>query len=229
MQMEWHVLNTLEWVIGHHTVDSFLQIALTEEFEDIEVEHMAWYICEISLYHKDFVSTKPSVMSRASLALARGILGRPDVADLDHIENLTLLGLSQRLNGPSQVLSRKYASPHMSRASARLEHFLAQAAMERQAAPPTPPCEVAHKPTANIDYVYNTPQKAPHGNMVNGYLTPPITPDGMFFQNGNEVNGYQAQQPRRPITPTPSGSNHYAHRYQHEQQHYQGYHQEMMH
>jgi Cyclin, N-terminal domain/Cyclin, C-terminal domain len=216
-QMEWHVLTTLDWNIGHPTVDSFLQIALTEEYEDIEVEHMAWYICEIALYYKDFVSTKPSVMARASLALARAILGRPEVSDgaWEHMENLTLISLSQHLNNPSQVLSRKYASPLMSRVSASLENFLAQqAAITRRASPPTPPCEaMQQKPASNIDYVYNTPPKAPHGSMINGYLTPPITPDGEYFMNGNQVKGYQ-ELPRRPVTPTPPGNPYVQHQHQ---------------
>jgi hypothetical protein len=226
-QMEWHVLNTLDWIIGHPTVDSFLQIALTEDFEDFEVQHMAWYICEIALYHKEFVSTKPSVMARASLALARGILSRPEVSDgaWDHVENLTLLSLSQHLNQTSSVLSRKYASPHMSRVSATLEQFLAQqAAIARHAAPPTPPCEsTPPKAAADVDYIYNTPQKIPHGVMANGYPTPPETPEDEYFLNDNGAKGYQAEAPRRPVTPTPSGTNPYA-----QQQQFQVFHQNMI-
>ena len=224
-QMEWHVLNTLDWVIGHPTVDSFLQIALTEEYEDIEVEHMAWYICEIALYHKEFVSTKPSIMAKVSLALARGILGRSDVSDpaFDHMENLTLVTLSQLLHRPSQVLARKYALPHMSCASTSLEQFLAQqAAIARRSAPSTPPCEQAtqQKCVPEVTYRYNTPQKAQHG-MNNGYMTPPITPEGEYFISDKS---YQQIPPRCPVTPSPLGSNPYVHQSQYQQ--YQ--HQEML-
>ena len=127
-QMEWHVLNTLDWTIGHPTVDTWLQLALKDrpECEDVEVEHMALYLSEIALYHKDFVEVKSSVIARASLALARSTLGRPDNTQTthDHLENITLLNLSKKLDCPSQVLYRKYASPHMSKASVTLEHFL---------------------------------------------------------------------------------------------------------
>lgn len=227
MQMEWHVLNTLDWTIGHPTVDSFLQIALAEQYNpDVEAEHMAWYICEIALYHKEFVSTKPSSMARASLALARGILNRPEVADgaWDHAENVTILSLSQQLHQPSQVLARKYASPHMSCVSVTLEKFLAaKAAIARRTAPPTPPCEAAlSKPVSSSDYIYNTPQKPAHGVMINGYLTPPITPDGEYFLPGNEGKDYPANIPPRPITPTPSNS------FPHTQQRYQQYHSDMV-
>ena len=76
MQMEWHVLQTLDYVLGHPTVDSFLQIALAETTrDDPELLHMTWYICEIALYHRDFVSVRPSVLARSALALARFVLG----------------------------------------------------------------------------------------------------------------------------------------------------------
>ena len=108
-QMEWHVLNTLEWVIGHPTVDTWLQLSLNDgsAYEDIEVEHMAWYICELALYHKDFVSKKPSVMARASLALAQGILGRSEITSDHDVEvSKTILELSHKLDRPSTVLFR---------------------------------------------------------------------------------------------------------------------------
>src|SRR4051812_5601458 len=116
-QMEMHVLNTLDWVIGHPTVDLFTQLIVAEERDSREVEHMSAYICEIALYHRDFVSTKPSIMARASLALARAILGKPEANDgeWDHLENVTLLTLSQHLHQPSHTLARKYSNPYFSR------------------------------------------------------------------------------------------------------------------
>lgn len=197
-QMEMHVLNTLEWTIGHPTVDFFTQLMAAEEHDDVDVEHMAAYLCEIALYHRDFVSTKPSMMARASLALARAILGRPEVSDCewDHNENLTLLTLSQHLQQPSLTLARKYSTPNFSRVSQKLEAFMEeQAAMARRAAqPPSPAVEIASKPTD----IYSTPVKG-HGAAVGfeGYLTPPITPDGPHFQAQKEV--YAA--PRCPVTP----------------------------
>jgi hypothetical protein len=221
-QMEWHVLNTLDWVIGHPTVDSWLQLALKDgpAYEDIEAEHMAWYLCENALYHKEFVSKKPSVMARASLALSRGILNRNDSLDHQDTEvSQTILELSQKLDRPSQVLFRKYASPHMSRVSTTLDHFLRrQEALAR--APPSPPCEVViNKPVAQAEMFPGTPQK-PYGQMVNGYMTPPITPEGDYYLNGNEIKGYH-QAPRCPVTPTPTSNNPYV------QQHYQPYQHEI--
>jgi len=224
-QMEWHVLNTLEWMVGHPTIDTWLQVEMKDgpEFEDLEVQHMSWYISEQALYHKDFVSKKPSVMARASLALARGILGRPEGRNSHSPEvSEVLIGLSHNVDRPSQVLYRKYASPHMSRVSTTLDHFLRQQELLLRPSPPTPPMETAISKPAQVSAFPGTPQKVYGSNMVNGYMTPPITPDGEYFANGHEAKGYAAA-PRCPITPTPTSNNPYA------PQQYQQYHEMSMH
>ncbi|KAK1726824.1 cyclin [Colletotrichum acutatum] len=203
-QMEMHVLNTLEWTIGHPTVDFFTQLIVAEEHDKVEVEHMAAYICEIALYHRDFVSTKPSIMARSSLALARAILGEPEINDgeWDHVENVTLLTLSQHLHSPSVALARKYSSSHFSGVAKKLASFMAhQASIARaqSGVPPSPPSESASK-HSNI---YSTPHKG-HGavaGLVEGYMTPPITPDGAAYGTVNK-DAY-SMPPRCPVTPTP--------------------------
>lgn len=203
-QMEMHVLNTLDWIIGHPTVDFFSQLIVAEEGDNREVEHMAAYICEIALYHRDFVSTKPSIMARASLALARAILQRPEANDgeWDPTSSSTLRTLMQHLHQPSATLTRKYSATNMSRVAVTLAEFLAhQAAISRRAEPPSPPTEqvLAAKP-GNI---YSTPQKGHNAVMgvSEGYMTPPITPDGIHFGVTDPMNKYVP--PRCPVTPTP--------------------------
>jgi len=209
-QMEWHVLNTLDWQIGHPTVDAWIKLAFQDSgiTEDQEVEHMAWYLCEIALYHKDFVSKKPSVMARASLALARGILQRPDM-ECDSLEvNRVLIDLSHFLHEPSQVLYRKYALPHLSGVSSTIQDFLVhQEMMSRQAAPPTPPSENAMRKAVGVEIFPGTPQKQQFD--VNGYMTPPITPESDCHGNPYDMPMMHQQVPRCPVTPTPMGHNQY--------------------
>ncbi|KAH6985319.1 cyclin-like protein [Ilyonectria destructans] len=111
-QMEIHVLNTLEWSIGHPTVYFFSQLIIAERGDDQEVQNMAAYICEVALYHRDFVSTKPSTIARSSLALARAILGRAEVNDgeWDDTNNLTMSILCHHLHQPSPTLGLQYKS-----------------------------------------------------------------------------------------------------------------------
>ncbi|KAL2023651.1 hypothetical protein VTK56DRAFT_1808 [Thermocarpiscus australiensis] len=227
-QMEMHVLNTLDWNIGHPTVDFFTQLVAAEERDSREVEHMAAYICEIALYHRDFVSTKPSVMARVSLELARAILGKPEVNDgeRDHVHHMTLVSLAQHLHQPSVTLARKYSSQYYSRVSNKLADFLAQrAAIARRGALPFGPFESG--PSSKSSDVYGASRKGLGAvpGAAQGYMTPPITPDGTCFGHNNAaVKDYQVP-PRCPVTPTrqPSLGSMYAQaEHPHQQQQHVG-------
>lgn len=220
-QMEWHVLQTLNWIIGHPTVDSFLQIALSEGPYDPEVEHMTLYIAEIALFHKEFVSTRPSVLARSALALARCILSRdqPKASEwAGAYDPQTVMSLSNHLYQPSQVLSRKYASMHLSSASTTVDEFLQRQAQiaRRAASPPTPPAAVALEEPKHVAEVYGpqTPQKAHYGAvMQHGCLTPPITPENEQFGHGN-LGKTHPIPPAYPSTPDhPSNMQHQAQYY----------------
>lgn len=211
VQMEWHVLQTLGWVVGHPTVESFLQMVLQEVNFDPEVESMARYLAEVALFHKDFVSVRPSVMARTSLALARHILNRPLPTHSEwagKFDTTVLVLLSQQLHNPSQILVRKYSSPEFSCVSTILEDFMArQAAIARQRSPPTPPSEVydSQRETTEDKYdpTYMTPQKnAPQ--VPAGYITPPVTPNGGYY-----VDELSARSQRISVTPTPPNQTYY--------------------
>ncbi|WEW59648.1 hypothetical protein PRK78_005127 [Emydomyces testavorans] len=194
VQMEWHVLHTLGWSIGHPTVDSFLQIAVIDTPYDPEVEHLSLYILEISLFHRDFVSKHSADLARASLALSRCILNRPQALHNDwafNYDSLTLVNLSQHLYQPSHVLARKYSSAQYYRVSKLLEQFLArQGSISKVYAPLTPPTDRAEgsKPYES-EIGLATPQK-PHcpRAMTHGYITPPITPENDAFAPTSHPN-----------------------------------------
>ena len=208
-QMERHVMITLDWIIGPPTVDAFLQFALDDGYYDLEVEHMARYISEIAMFHKEFVSTRPSEMAKASLALSRVILNRPQPPQQDwasQYDSLTLVSLSQSVHHPSQILLQKYRSMHLSRVSMILEDFLTRhAAISRNSmTPPTPPCDrvspATEKGMSVSNGPFHTPQKSQYPpNMPHGCLTPPITPDTECFDACNP--GIAARN--FPGTPTP--------------------------
>ncbi|KAM0363046.1 hypothetical protein ACHAPK_011260 [Fusarium culmorum] len=62
-QMEIHILRSLDWIVGKSTADFLTRLMAVVEGEEEEVADMAFYLCEIALYHHEFVSTKPSVMA----------------------------------------------------------------------------------------------------------------------------------------------------------------------
>lgn len=206
-QMEWHVLQTLQWVIGHPTIDSFHQAALEGFPYDAEVEQMSTYIAEIAMFHKEFISRTPSDMAFSSLALARCILNRPMPLAADwssKYDSQTLLTLSQSVHQPSIVLARKYASPRLGRVSMILADFLAkQAAIAKYpVAPPTPPFEAPANSMAKPG-IPVTPTKPQLPTMINGCMTPPITPTNVegFPSYNQNIGGY------RPMTPSSSGNH----------------------
>lgn len=215
-QMEWHVLATLNWVIGHPTVTSFQQLALTEVSFDPELEHMAWYLSEIALYHKEFIPVRPSVMARSALALARCVLGRqqPRYSEWSaRYDPQVVLNMSNHLAQPSAALLRKYQSPHLSSVSTTIENFLRRQAMLAQQVAQTPPSEIhtiQPQPTSHVNNQYltpATPQKPGYPHVVPaGVLTPPITPDKDYC--GNTGYGTACAMPPRvgALTPTPPPS-----------------------
>jgi Cyclin, N-terminal domain/Cyclin, C-terminal domain len=216
LQMEWHVLSTLDWTVGHPTVDSFVKLAVKDSIPDPETENLALYILEIALFHRDFVSKQSSTLALAALALSRHILGRPQARANEFASRYcetTLVELSQKLHQPSEILSRKYASGRYSAVSRVLKTFLqeqaalAAAALATQA-PPSPPCEYvpASKPAHAAPNGYSTPQKPhPQSNLQHGYPTPPITPEEEYF--GKAPLNHAAADHYTPITPTPTAPN----------------------
>jgi hypothetical protein len=216
LQMEWHVLSTLDWAVGHPTVDSFLKLVVKDSIVDPETENLTLYILEIALFHRDFVSKQSSTLALAALVLSRHILGHIQ-ASLGPLASryceTTVSELSQKLNQPSEVLSRKYASGRYSSVSRSLQAYLDHqealaAATFRSQAPPSPPCEYSLAPAQSRTeehYGYSTPRKAPaqpETFIQNGYATPPITPDISTFANAPPH--HQAAKPYVPTTPTPA-------------------------
>ena len=213
-QMEWHVLQTLGWVVGHPTVTSFVQLALTEVAFDPELEHMTWYVSELALYHKEFIPVRPSIMARSCLALARCILARQQPrfdSWSARYDPTVVLNLSNYLSHPSQALLRKYASPHLSSASTTINMFLKHQAMLAQRIVQTPVnelprMEIDTNPPPQTYLTPQTPQKPGYASGPNGMLTPPITPDKDHIGNtGYGIN--QGLVPRiAPTSPTPPPS-----------------------
>jgi Cyclin, N-terminal domain/Cyclin, C-terminal domain len=211
LQMEWHVLSTLDWSVGHPTVDSFVKLAVKDSIADPETDNLALYILEIALFHREFVSKQSSTLALAALALSRHILGRPQARASEYASRYcesTLVELSQKLHQPSEILSRKYSSGRYSAVSRVLSTFLAEQAAIAAAsrAPPSPPriCTSVSKPVYAERYGYSTPQKPQfQSNMQHGYPTPPITPEEEYFGKDPRNHAVPKQQ-YTPITPTPT-------------------------
>lgn len=213
-QMEWHVLQTLNWIVGHPAVTSFLETALAQTEYDVEVDHMAQYISELALYHKEFVSVKSSVMARSSLALARYILGRPQLIHPEwaaRYDSNVVLALSTHLSHPSQALFRKYASQNLSSVATTVDQFMQRQAaiIAKQTVQPAQYSAPSPAPEAQVtcgsQYLEpQTPQKPGYPVAPVGVLTPPITPDKDYYGHANVTyNQSVASRGFGCATPTP--------------------------
>ncbi|GAB7358310.1 hypothetical protein MBLNU230_g2383t1 [Neophaeotheca triangularis] len=192
-QMEWHVLQTINWIIGHPTVSGFLDIAMTETCFDPVLKHMTEYLLELGLYYKDFIPVRPSVMARSALALARCIINRQQPPSCNwsaRYDPQVVLNLSNFLQHPSAALSRKYSSVHLSSVSHSLERFLhQQAVLASQRQPPQMQDVHIHQPPQDTYLCPSTPQKGYPSAPVD-VLTPPITPD-KDLANQQTMYGHQ--------------------------------------
>jgi len=212
LQMEWHVLSTLGWAIGHPTVDAFMRLAVKDGVYDPEVESLTLYLLEISLYHREFVSKQSHTVALSALVLARHILSRPQARGNEFATqfcNDTVMEILEKAHEPSGILARKYASVRYSGVSRVLTNYLAhKAAMSAVRAPLTPTYDLT-PPSAVIkacgpEYFqsYATPQKPQFPTLVqHGLYTPPITPEGEMF--GTTQKSFNAPNQYAPPTPTP--------------------------
>ena len=78
LQMEGHVLSTIGWNLSHPTAESWLRLScMGTSKEDAETQHVARFVMELTLFHKEFVAYLPSAIAGGALLLARHLLDKP--------------------------------------------------------------------------------------------------------------------------------------------------------
>ncbi|KAH7186954.1 hypothetical protein BKA60DRAFT_613573 [Fusarium oxysporum] len=109
-QMEISILSTLDWVLGHPTTDQGIKFLLVREPGNKELVSMAAYLSEISLYHREFVGVKPSVIAESCCMLAKNILyGRLSIGDnTEAVVMETLNSLWKHVCQPPRAISEKF-------------------------------------------------------------------------------------------------------------------------
>lgn len=155
IQMEGHILTTIQWTIGHPTADSWLRhLTMDPEHalnEDPRVTSMARFLMEITLFHREFVGVRPHVIAWGALLLARFICGKlrkaaPDFISPSHdaaatrvAEAIDKVFASNANNSEtvSDILMRKYAIGWHNRISTAVREFYN--AGRRYATYPEPP------------------------------------------------------------------------------------------
>ncbi|EXA29954.1 hypothetical protein FOVG_18601 [Fusarium oxysporum f. sp. pisi HDV247] len=126
-QMEISILYTLDWVLGHPTTDQGIKFLLVGESGDKELASMAAYLSEISLYHREFVGVKPSVIAESCCMLAKIILyGSLSIGDdTEAVVMETLNSLWKHVCQPPPAIAEKFLRQN--------RHYVAQIVFNRLA------------------------------------------------------------------------------------------------
>ncbi|KAG1859539.1 cyclin-like protein [Suillus subalutaceus] len=78
IQMEGHVLQTIQWTLGHPTAEAWLRLMCCEpSVEEEKVQHVARFLMEITLFHREFIRYPPSPIALGALMLALFLCGKP--------------------------------------------------------------------------------------------------------------------------------------------------------
>jgi len=80
--VEGHLLQTIGWTIGHPTAEAWMRLYCQGTQESTQVQHVARFIMETTLFTRDFVGLKPSNIARGCLLMARHICGLGPRVDL---------------------------------------------------------------------------------------------------------------------------------------------------
>jgi hypothetical protein len=132
IQMEGHVLSTIQWTLGHPTAEAWLRLMCCGPYpEDAKVQHVARFLMEITLFYREFIKYAPSTIALASLTLARYLCGKPrrlwEETDecLEVIEHLDAR-LSKHVNDLSETLIKKYSYAFYSKAATFVVQYYLQ-------------------------------------------------------------------------------------------------------
>ncbi|KAH8100643.1 cyclin [Cristinia sonorae] len=145
IQMEGHVLDTIDWTLGHPTAEAWLRLMCCGPcVEDPKVQHVARFLMEITLFYREFVKYPPSAIALGALTLARYLCGKgrrmfeETEECLEIVEHLDER-LAKHVNDLSETLVKKYSYAFYSKAATFVvQYYLENGRWQRQPVPALP-------------------------------------------------------------------------------------------
>ncbi|KAF8525065.1 cyclin [Hysterangium stoloniferum] len=151
IQMEHHVLHTIQWIVGHPTAEAWLRLACCESVvEDTKTQNVARFLMEITLFYREFVKYTPSAIAQGALLLARFTCEKQrrafeETDDAVQIVELLDNHLSAHSHELSNTVVKKYSFAFYSKASTHiLQFYLGGRRFVRQPLPIVPPITPFH-------------------------------------------------------------------------------------
>jgi hypothetical protein len=125
IQMEGHVLSTIQWTLGHPTAEAWLRMLCCSPapyMEEPRIQHIARFLMEITLFYREFVKYPPSTIAFGSLTLARFLCGKErrileETEEALEVVDLLDTRLSKHVNDLSETLIKKYSYSFYSKAA----------------------------------------------------------------------------------------------------------------
>ncbi|KAH9486767.1 G1/S-specific cyclin CCN1 [Psilocybe cubensis] len=159
IQMEGHVLSTIQWSLGHPTAEAWLRLMCCgPSTEDAKVQHVARFLMEITLFYREFVVFTPSTISLASLTLARYLCGKSrrvweETEDCLKVIYFLDEKLAFHVNDLSETLVKKYSYAFYSKAAT----FVVQYYLEGNRFTPPSPASLPVTPKRSSVSAISTP------------------------------------------------------------------------
>ncbi|KAI0004276.1 Cyclin, N-terminal domain-containing protein [Russula compacta] len=132
IQMEGHVLATIQWTLGHPTAEAWLRLmCCVPSAEEPKVQHVARFLMEITLFYREFVRFPASAIALGSLTLARFLCGKGRrifeeteecLQIVEHLDNR----LAKHVNDLSETLIKKYSYAFYSKAATFVVQYYLQ-------------------------------------------------------------------------------------------------------
>lgn len=145
IQMEGHVLSTIQWTLGHPTAEAWLRMMCCGPYvEEPKVQHVARFLMEITLFYREFVKYAPSSIALGALTLARYLCGKgrrifEETEECLEIVDLLDARLSKHVNDLSETLVKKYSYAFYSKAATFVvQYYLQGGHFSRQPSIPFP-------------------------------------------------------------------------------------------
>jgi hypothetical protein len=191
IQMEGHVLSTIQWTLGHPTAEAWLRLMCCGPcMEDAKVQHVARFLMEITLFYREFVKHTPSTIALGALTLARFLCGKgrrfweETEECLEIVEHLDIR-LAERVDELSQILIKKYSYAFYSKAATFVvQYYLQGGRFIRQVFAPFP-VTPTRSPMSNI----STPMSSTT-SLSDFSDDMPLTPTSPSFSSDPFSNSY---------------------------------------
>lgn len=186
VQMESHVLSTLEWNVSSATVPEMVAYHTRNDSPKSPVYTIANYLAEITLYDREFVGRPASQITCSCLLLARLVAGMQLSINMLCDDQVQLANrILAHAQNPSKSLIRKYSQDSAMSAYQAVRHFVATTSqlvpaiqdpvpqMVPGMAPPTPPQSPRRFAIGKVPAKAHPDMVRPAGHCI----TPPLTPE----------------------------------------------------